>query len=94
MCCGAIINSRIDRVVFGAKDEKSGGVVSLYNLLNDNRLNHIVEVEGGVLEEECSSILTNFFKNKRKEKKLKKLWKYNYNITILFLIKYIGSNLC
>ncbi len=73
MCCGAIINSRIDRVVFGAKDEKSGGVVSLYNLLNDNRLNHIVEVEGGVLEEECSSILTNFFKNKRKEKKLKKL---------------------
>ncbi len=72
MCCGAIINSRIDRVVYGAKDLKSGAVVSLYNLLNDSKLNHQVQVTGGVLEAECSSILTDFFKKKREDKKLNK----------------------
>lgn len=72
MCCGAILNSRIDRVVFGATDQKSGGVKSLFNLLNDTRLNHICEVESGVLEEECSKILTEFFKQKREEKKKNK----------------------
>ena len=66
MCCGAIVNSRIDRVVYGAKDLKSGAVVSLYNLLNDSKLNHQVQVTGGVLEAECSSILTDFFKKKNK----------------------------
>lgn len=71
MCCGAILNSRIDRVVFGATDPKSGGVKSMYNLLNDDRLNHTCEVVGGVLEEECSQILTEFFKKKRAEKKQK-----------------------
>jgi len=72
MCCGAIVNSRIDRVVYGAKDLKSGAVVSLYNLLNDSKLNHQVQVTGGVLEAECSSILTDFFKKKREDKKLNK----------------------
>ena len=72
MCCGAIVNSRIDRVVYGAKDLKSGAVVSLYNLLNDSKLNHQVQVTGGVFEAECSSILTDFFKKKREDKKLNK----------------------
>ncbi len=72
MCCGAIVNSRIDRVVYGTKDLKSGAVVSLYNLLNDSKLNHQVQVTGGVLEAECSSILTDFFKKKREDKKLNK----------------------
>ena len=72
MCCGAIVNSRIDRVVYGAKDLKSGAVVSLYNLLNDSKLNHQVQVTGGDLEAECSSILTDFFKKKREDKKLNK----------------------
>jgi len=72
MCSGAIVNSRIDRVVYGAKDLKSGAVVSLYNLLNDSKLNHQVQVTGGVLEAECSSILTDFFKKKREDKKLNK----------------------
>lgn len=72
MCCGAIVNSRIDRVVYGAKDAKSGAVVSLYNLLNDKKLNHQVQVTGGVLEDECSSILTDFFKKKREDKKQNK----------------------
>lgn len=69
MCCGAIINSRIDRVVYGASDPKSGGVKSLYNLLNDSRLNHTCEVVSGVLSEECGQLLSNFFKVKRMEKK-------------------------
>lgn len=72
MCSGAIINSRIDRVVYGAKDPKSGAVESLYNLLQDKRLNHQVQCLGGVLEEECASLLSNFFKRKREEKKSKK----------------------
>lgn len=72
MCCGAILNSRIDRVVFGATDPKSGGVKSMYNLLNDKRLNHTCEVKGGVLEEECATILSDFFKKKRASKKANK----------------------
>lgn len=72
MCCGAILNSRIDRVVYGATDAKSGGVTSLYNLLDDKKYNHICRIEGGVLEEECSAILSQFFKKKREQKKLDK----------------------
>lgn len=65
MCAGAIVNSRIDRVVFGATDPKAGAVESLYQVLSDKRLNHRPEVSGGVLREECSKILTEFFRNKR-----------------------------
>lgn len=72
MCCGAIVNSRIDRLVYGASDPKSGAVKSLYNLLNDSRLNHNVEVVSGVLERECGEILTEFFKKKREIKKQNK----------------------
>lgn len=65
MCAGAILQSRLKRLVFGAKDLKSGAVSSLYTLLEDSRLNHRAEVIGGVLENECSELISLFFKNKR-----------------------------
>src|SRR3989304_307985 len=58
MCAGAISLARLDRVVFGAFDPKKGAVGSLYNVLKDERLNHQAEVVSGVLEKECSNILT------------------------------------
>lgn len=68
MCAGAIINSRVGRVVFGAYDQKAGCAGSVYNLLEDNRFNHRPEVSGGVSEEECGAILSAFFKEKRESK--------------------------
>ena len=65
MCSGAIVNSRITRLVYGCRDEKAGGVDSLYSILNDKRLNHQVEVVSGVLEDECAELLRNFFKERR-----------------------------
>lgn len=65
MCAGALVNSRIARLVYGCRDEKAGGVDSLYQILNDRRLNHQVEVVSGVLAEECAGILRNFFKERR-----------------------------
>ena len=65
MCAGAIINARIRRLVYGCKDQKAGGVDSLYTLLGDKRLNHQVEVVSGVLEEECSALLKRFFQERR-----------------------------
>ncbi|UCG77950.1 MAG: nucleoside deaminase [Nitrospirota bacterium] len=65
MCCGAILNSRIERLVFGCRDEKGGGAESLYHLLNDERLNHRVDVVGGVLEEKCMELIQSFFRSKR-----------------------------
>ncbi len=68
MCAGAIINARIGKVIFGAFDKKFGCCGSLYNLLGDKKFNHHPEVMGGVMEQECSKILTDFFEGKRKEK--------------------------
>jgi len=65
MCAGALIQSRIDRLVFGACDPKAGCAVTLYNLLEDLRFNHRVKVESGIMEEECAQLLRRFFKNKR-----------------------------
>ncbi|MGB7348197.1 MAG: tRNA adenosine(34) deaminase TadA [Pirellulaceae bacterium] len=65
MCAGAILQSRIPRVVFGASDPKGGAVTSLYQLLNDNRLNHQCDVTQGVLAERCGQVLTEFFSAKR-----------------------------
>lgn len=77
MCAGAILQSRIPRVVYGARDRKAGCVESLYHLLNDSRFNHECEVTEGVMAEECSALLTNFFKTlrirKKEEKKIRKL---------------------
>ncbi len=66
MCAGAIINARIDRVVFGCVDEKGGGGVSVYNILEGRRLNHSPVVRSGVLEEETAGILKRFFQTKRR----------------------------
>lgn len=68
MCAGAILQSRIPRVVYGAADPKAGCVGSLMNLLEDQRFNHQVEVRNGVLEEDCSGLLKDFFRQLRKKK--------------------------
>jgi tRNA(adenine34) deaminase len=65
MCAGGISWSRIDRVVYGAPDFKAGAALSLYNVLGDTRLSHQSKITDRVLEEECSSILTNFFAAQR-----------------------------
>lgn len=62
LCAGAILSARIPRVVFGAWDEKAGAAGSVHDLLRDRRLNHRVEVVGGVLEQECGALLTGFFR--------------------------------
>ncbi|KMY55933.1 adenosine deaminase [Bacillus sp. FJAT-27231] len=72
MCSGAIILSRIERVIYGAKDPKAGCAGTLMNLLEDSRFNHQSEVVSGVLEEECSNMLSNFFRELRKKKKEEK----------------------
>jgi len=61
MCAGAIVNSRLDQVVYGAKDPKAGAVESLYQILADTRLNHRSLVTSGVMQEECSAVLKTFF---------------------------------
>jgi len=65
MCAGALVHARISRLVFGAADPKGGAAVSLYRVLEDGRLNHRVEVAGGVLATECAEILSRFFREKR-----------------------------
>lgn len=69
MCAGALILSRIDRLVYGASDPKFGACGSLYNVVQDSRLNHNFTVSGGVLLEQCSGIMQEFFRIKRKNKK-------------------------
>ena len=65
MCAGAMINSRLGRLVYGCRDEKGGAVNSLYALLSDKRLNHQVDVISGVLAEECAELLKRFFQERR-----------------------------
>ena len=65
MCAGAILWARFKRVVYGASDPKGGALGSSYNLFEQPNLNHHPEIVGGVLKEECSAIISNFFKNKR-----------------------------
>lgn len=69
MCAGAILQSRIPTVVYGARDPKAGCVDSLYRLLNDERFNHECEVREAVLGEQCGALLTNFFRALREKKK-------------------------
>ena len=65
MCAGAIVLARMPRVVYGAADPKAGAVNTLFQLLNDRRLNHRAEVVAGVLAEPCGQILSRFFAEKR-----------------------------
>lgn len=73
MCAGAIVQSRIPRVVYGASDPKGGCCGTIYNLLDEPRFNHQCEVIAGVLEDECGQLLSDFFKSLRAKKKLKKV---------------------
>jgi tRNA(adenine34) deaminase len=65
MCAGAIVLARLDRLVFGAYDAKAGAVGSLWDVVRDRRLNHRPEVLGGVLAEECTALLDDFFAHQR-----------------------------
>lgn len=69
MCAGAIANARIKKLVFGAYDQTGDDKNLLSSILTDKRLNHKVQIQGGVLEEDCKSLLTQFFKEKRKSLK-------------------------
>ena len=68
MCAGALVNSRISKVVFGAADLKAGAFGSLYNIATDPRLSHHPEVVHGVMASECAAVLTELFKNLRETK--------------------------
>jgi tRNA(adenine34) deaminase len=73
MCMGALIHARVDRLVYGATDPKTGAATSVYTIGNDGLLNHKVEICGGILAEQCSSLLKTFFKSRRKEQKTNRL---------------------
>lgn len=78
MCSGAILQARIKRVIYGATDPKGGCIESCMNMYEIHGFNHYPEVNSGVLEEECSQLLKEFFKKKRIQKKKKadtKMWK-------------------
>ncbi len=66
MCAGALLQARVERLVYGADDPKAGAVRSLYTLLEDERLNHCVDVKAGLLKDECSQILQRFFNMRRR----------------------------
>jgi tRNA(adenine34) deaminase len=65
MCAGALVQARLKQLVYGADDPKAGAVRSLYHLLSDQRLNHQVDVVGGILADECGKMLTDFFARQR-----------------------------
>ncbi len=65
MCIGAMVSARVERLVFGCADPKSGAAVSLYRLADDSRFNHRMLVEGGVLGDEAAALLQSFFKERR-----------------------------
>ncbi len=68
MCGGALVNSRIHKVIYGAADEKAGACLSLYNVADDPRLNHQFELVPGILADECSQILLDFFQSVRADR--------------------------
>ncbi len=72
MCAGLLVHSRIKRLVFASHDLKTGAAGSAFNLANNPQLNHQIEVNSGVMQEDCSQLLSSFFKRRRKEKKLAK----------------------
>ena len=70
MCAGALVLARIARVCFGAHDPKTGACGSVINIANHQSLNHRMEVNGGILADECSSVVSEFFQQKRKAKRV------------------------
>jgi tRNA(adenine34) deaminase len=73
MCAGALVNARVSRLLYGARDPKAGAVDTLYDLCRDPRLNHRMEVIGGLIGKECGSLLTNFFRARRLAKRANRL---------------------
>ena len=71
MCAGALVHSRIERLVFAAKDAKTGACGSMFNVISSNDKNHRVKVEHGLMAKEAAKLLSDFFKRRRLEKKLK-----------------------
>jgi len=69
MCAGALVLGRLDRLVYGCDDPKTGAVKSLYNIVQDSRLNHTLEVTSGIIAQECSKQLQRFFQKRRNGKK-------------------------
>ncbi len=65
MCAGALVWSKIDRIVYGAMDDKAGACGSIFNIAENKKLNHRIEVIQGILEDDCSELLQNFFRRKR-----------------------------
>lgn len=72
MCSGAIVNGRVDRVVYGCPDAKAGGAESIFNIITNPNLNHCAEVVSGVCEEECAQVMKDFFKRRREENKARR----------------------
>lgn len=72
MCSGAIVNGRVDRVVYGCPDVKAGGAESIFNIITNPNLNHCAEVISGVCEEECAQVMKEFFQRRRRENKQRK----------------------
>jgi tRNA(adenine34) deaminase len=70
MCVGAMLHARIKRLVFGAYDPKTGAIKSVFNIIDQPQLNHRIDVQGGVLEQECAKLLTAFFQRKRYSQKV------------------------
>lgn len=66
MCAGALVNARVARLVFGALDERFGAVRTIFQICDNEKLNHRLEIRGGVLEENCRRLMQDFFKDRRK----------------------------
>ena len=73
MCAGALVNARVQRLVYGAKDERFGAVATHFNICDNELLNHRIEIVAGVLEEKCRALVQNFFRKKREFQKSQKI---------------------
>jgi len=71
MCAGALVNARIERLVFGAHDERFGAVETLFRICDNSSLNHRIEIKSGILAQECRNLMQDFFRRKRNTPKLK-----------------------
>ena len=69
MCVGALVHARVKRIVYGATEPKGGAIISAHQLLDCGSYNHVPEITGGVKGQECASLLSGFFENKRLQKK-------------------------
>lgn len=72
MCVGAMIHARVKKLVYGAQEHKTGAIQSSCKLLDETRFNHQIEIESGILQQQCADIMSNFFNRRRAEKKLSK----------------------